>query len=217
MKKSVFKQVVEFLYLLQQKQPLNEISFYPGMDIDMDVYDLYECLLKLQKDYLVVKEIFPNFMFVYPYSPQDPYPYSGYNEYNMWEVSLEENFPKWAEEFLFKRKKKEESLKAEILYTADRNIILNNQFLIAKPNFNSENDLIFNFLFRHPYQSFSRKEIESEIGIKLFKDFDKIVENLGFKKDLRRIFFDVSKDKISFRNPVTGEQLKQMKIDYIKI
>lgn len=76
---------------------------------------------------------------------------------------------------------------------------------------------MFEFLFKNPNQAFSRKDIENKTGIKLSKDFDKIVENLGFKKDLRKIFFEVSKDKILFRNPVSKTQLDEMNLTFIKI
>ena len=38
----------------------------------------------------------------------------------------------------------------------------------------------------------------------------KIVENLKFKKDLRKAFFDISQDSIKFFNPVSKERLQEL-------
>src|SRR3989344_5836334 len=76
----------------------------------------------------------------------------------------------------------------EITYTGSREILLNKIFQIAKPDFDRENDLVFDFLYKHPNKKYTLKEIEEGIGNKLGKTLHKIVENLGFKGDLRKIF-----------------------------
>lgn len=105
----------------------------------------------------------------------------------------------------------------KITYTKSREILLNNDFQLAKPTFNSENDLVFSFLFEHPNQTFSLKQIQEEIKVGITKDLHKIVENLGFKNDLKRVFFSVSKDSIQFRNSITKKDLEGLGIGRIKI
>ncbi len=105
----------------------------------------------------------------------------------------------------------------EITYTGSREILLNKIFQIAKPDFDSENDLVFDFLYKHPNKKYTLKEIEEGIGNKLGKTLHKIVENLGFKGDLRKIFIDVSGTSICFKNPITKDDLEKIGITRIKL
>jgi hypothetical protein len=98
-----------------------------------------------------------------------------------------------------------------------RKIILNDFFLIAKPDFDSENEQIFHYLYRNPNKSITKSEIISDLKITLTKDFSKIIENLNFKKNLRDAFFDVSKNSIQFHNPVLQERLNALDIKEISI
>lgn len=105
----------------------------------------------------------------------------------------------------------------EITYTPSREILLNKTYQLAKPNFNTENDLVFTFLYKNPHKTYTRVQLEEQIKTKLTKDFHKIVENLGFKGDLRRMFFSVSETSITFKNPITQEDLEALGIQKIKI
>ncbi|HEX6977104.1 MAG TPA: hypothetical protein VF185_01930 [Patescibacteria group bacterium] len=104
----------------------------------------------------------------------------------------------------------------EITYIS-RDILLNNTFHLAKPDFDSENEVVFSFLFNNPNQTFSRTEIEVEIRRKIAKSLHKIVENLGFVGDLKKVFFNVSKDSICFKNPVTRPDLDKLGVVHIKL
>jgi hypothetical protein len=98
-----------------------------------------------------------------------------------------------------------------------RKIILNDFFLIAKPDFDSENEQIFHYLYRNPNKSITKSEIISDLKTTLTKDFSKIIENLNFKKNLIGAFFDVSKNSIQFHNPVSQERLNALDITEISI
>lgn len=100
-----------------------------------------------------------------------------------------------------------------------REIILNDFFLISKPDFNSENEQVFYYLYRNPNRTIEKSEIEENFKANqtLTKDFHKIVENLKFKKDLRKAFFDISQDSIKFFNPVSKERLQELGIKNIPI
>ncbi len=98
-----------------------------------------------------------------------------------------------------------------------REILLNDLFLIAKPDFDSENEQVFNYLYKNPNRPVGRGEIMEDLKITLTKDFHKIVENLKFKKDLRKAFFDISQDSIKFFNPVSKERLQELGIKTIAI
>lgn len=104
-----------------------------------------------------------------------------------------------------------------ITYTGAREVLLSGVFQLAKPDFDSENDLVFNFLCQHPNEKFTKEQVEEKVKVKLVKSLHKIVENLGFTGDLKKVFFDVSKHSIQFRNPVTSEDLRQLGVSRINL
>ncbi len=104
----------------------------------------------------------------------------------------------------------------QIIYTKQRQVLMNNA-QISKPDFNSENDLVFSFLYEHPNKRVTREELEKAMGGKLTKSLHKIVENLGFEGDTKEVFFSVSKNAIEFRNPITKKDLEEMKKPLIKL
>lgn len=104
-----------------------------------------------------------------------------------------------------------------ITYTNAREILLNGMFQLAKPNLDGENDTVFKYLYDHPNQSITKAKLETELKIKVTKPLHKIVENLGFRSDLSRAFFSVSKTAIEFRNPVTKDALSHLGITRFKL
>ena len=107
-----------------------------------------------------------------------------------------------------------------IKYSEDsRKIILNDLFLIANPDFESENERVFYYLYQNPNKNVTKSEIEENFnGNKtLTKSFSKIVENLNFQKDLRKAFFEISTDSIKFINPVSKERLEALNLQNIAI
>lgn len=105
----------------------------------------------------------------------------------------------------------------QISYTTAREILLDNKYQLAKPDFDSENDVVFDYLYKNPNKKITRDEIEEQLKIELKKSLHKIVENLGFKGELKKVFFDVSKNSIQFNNPITRECLKSLGINRIKL
>lgn len=104
----------------------------------------------------------------------------------------------------------------EITYTGSREILLNKLLLISKPDFNSENDLFFSFLYENPNKTFKVSEIEAKIGT-LTKDIHKILENLGFTGDIRKVFINASRTSVCFSNPITRSDLEKLGINIIKL
>lgn len=94
----------------------------------------------------------------------------------------------------------------EIAYrvTFENHEIQVNGFRLSKPNFDSENEVVFDFVFRNPNQKIELAEIETAIGRAIVKKLYDIVRSLGFIKELKSIFFPyISKTAITFINPVT--------------
>jgi hypothetical protein len=105
----------------------------------------------------------------------------------------------------------------EITYTDGGNVLLNKVFQLAKTDFNKENDLVFSLLYENPNKLFTVADIKRELGTTLDKSLNKIVENLGFTGDIRKVFMNVSKDSIKFRNPITRSDLEKIGIDMIRL
>lgn len=109
----------------------------------------------------------------------------------------------------------------DIVYTVSYSNITRkikvNGFLIANLNFDSDNEIIFDYLYQHPNTKVSRKDIEAKSKRSIKKTMHKFVENIGFSGDLRRVFFEVSVDTIKLRNPVTRTMLKQIGIEELKL
>lgn len=104
----------------------------------------------------------------------------------------------------------------QVTYTKQRQVLMNNA-QIGRPDFNSENDLVFSFLYEHPNKRVTRTELEKAISGKLTKSLHKIIENLGFEGDTKEVFFSVSKNAIEFRNPITKKDLEEMGKPLIKL
>ena len=94
----------------------------------------------------------------------------------------------------------------EVLYAVtfvNREVRVNG-FRLSKPNFNSENELVFDFLFRNANRRIELSEIAEAIKRPLTKKLREVVRDLGFIRELKEIFFpDISKTSIRFVNPVT--------------
>lgn len=104
-----------------------------------------------------------------------------------------------------------------ITYTKSRQVLLNDIFLLAQPVLNGENDLVFSYIYKHPNQPHTKKQLETALNTRITKPLHKIVENLGFKGDLAKAFFSVAKDSIEFRNPVKAAELTEMGLSIIKL
>lgn len=128
----------------------------------------------------------------------------------------EENVKATPKPTIIKKSQKEDEVMYQIIYTKQRQVLMNNA-QISKPDFNSENDRVFSFLYENPNRRISIEEIEKAVQGKLTKSLHKIVENLGFEGDTKEVFFSVSKTAIEFRNPITKKDLEEMKKPLIKL
>lgn len=105
----------------------------------------------------------------------------------------------------------------EIKLTTSREILLNN-LVLARPEFGSENEIVFRYLFDNPNRTVTLDELQKRMGDQpIKKTLHKIVENLGFQGDLKDAFFSVAKDSILFRNPIRKEDMKKLGKDWLRI
>ena len=117
----------------------------------------------------------------------------------------ETNRPKNAEQKIY-----------EIRYTNAGEILLND-FLFARPDYDGENHRVFEYVFKNPNRDIPLKEIEMRVsGTDIGKSLSKIVDNWGFKGDIRKAFFQVSQSIIKFRNPIYQKDLDNLHITRLR-
>ena len=107
------------------------------------------------------------------------------------------------------------SQNSRVLYwaTFDNREIMVNGFRLSKPHFDSENDVVFDFIFRNPGRKLELAEIEAATKRTLHKKLYDIIRTLGFKNELKDIFFPhVSKTAVTFINPVTEADFRKRKL-----
>lgn len=89
--------------------------------------------------------------------------------------------------------------------THTREIKLNN-IVISKPDFNSENDNFFQYVFDNPGRPIGIEELEQHMGFQPIKRLAHIVRDLGFIGELKTIFFPVvTKNQVMFINPISKQ------------
>ncbi|MFA5879855.1 MAG: LamG-like jellyroll fold domain-containing protein [Candidatus Margulisiibacteriota bacterium] len=83
---------------------------------------------------------------------------------------------------------------------ATQEIILNNVFVLKKPQYDSENHRVFEYLYNHANEDIPISELLKHV--KFYKDLHQITYALGFKGELKTKFFKVSASLIRFNNPI---------------
>lgn len=131
------------------------------------------------------------------------------NQYK--EASKDHNHSKQLEEI------KIEDPVYKVKYSEQTRKILINHFLLKKLRSFSDNDAIFAYLYKNPNQDKSDDDIKNGTGLKTIKDLNKFLDNIGFKGELRQVFFKVAKNKIRFNNPITRKYLKEVDIEYLEL
>ena len=102
-----------------------------------------------------------------------------------------------------------------VLYrvTFDNREIMVNGFRLSKPHFDSENDVVFDYIFRNPGRKIEIAEIEAAVKRTVNKKLYDIIRTLGFKNELKDIFFPyISKTAVLFVNPVTAADFENRKL-----
>lgn len=95
----------------------------------------------------------------------------------------------------------------KVTYSDHTRLIRINNIVLAKPDFESTNDLCFTYLYGNPNKPIAFDELNKMADGKLEgKRLSDIVRDLGFTGVLKTIFFPVvTKAQIKFVNPITKE------------
>jgi hypothetical protein len=95
------------------------------------------------------------------------------------------------------------------------------RYFIKRPHYESESKIIFEYLFNHPEENINKKvfeeEVKRELNKTLITSLDKIGTELGFTRELKKLFLTTSKDYAKLRIKVTKSQQQKSGIDISKI
>lgn len=147
--------------------------------------------------------------------------------FNYWSLRPSENYQKVFKKYqkatrAYQQSKQMEEVKIKdpvykVKYSEQTREILINNFILKKLRSFSDNDAIFAYLYKNPNQDKSDNDIKDGTGLKTIKDLNKFLDNIGFKGELRKVFFKVAKNKIRFNNPISKKHLKEVGIEYLKL
>lgn len=97
-----------------------------------------------------------------------------------------------------------------IEYRDDRTILLNGKIDIGRPRFNTQSEILFSFLYKHSNETFTLEQLEKETNMEIVDKLPKVIDNMGFRRGLKKAFFDIhentinpKKTTIRFRKKVT--------------
>lgn len=91
-----------------------------------------------------------------------------------------------------------------------------NNIVIANPHFDSENDYFALFISSHPGGKITRSEFEKFKKSKMNKKFDQIITDLGFRGNIKKLFFpNISIKAVEFKSLITRNDMKKAGIDDI--
>lgn len=116
----------------------------------------------------------------------------------------------------------EKEHEADILYKITysehtREIKLNN-IVLARLQSDSKNVNFFEYIYPKPNQQIAVSEIEKDTAYQLSSNIQDILRDLGFKGNIRKVFFPVAtKVKVMFINPITKQYASKNDLPVIKL
>lgn len=97
-----------------------------------------------------------------------------------------------------------------IEYRDDRTILLNGKIDIGRPRFNTQSEILFSFLYKHPNETFTLEQLEKETNMEILDKLPKLIDRMGFRRGLKKAFFDIHENTINckkttvrFRSKIT--------------
>jgi hypothetical protein len=96
-------------------------------------------------------------------------------------------------------------------------VYLNNLFKLSSPRFSGENANFITYVLDNPGKKIRKDDLEKEYGSRPKKTFHSIVNELGFKEEIRKVFFKASKATVEFRNFIHESELPKLKVNKEKL
>jgi hypothetical protein len=91
-----------------------------------------------------------------------------------------------------------------------------NEIVIARPHFDSENDHFAMYITTNSNNKLTSAEFKKFNGGIMTKKFDQIINDLGFKGNIKKLFFpNISTKAVEFKNQIIHEDMKKVGIDDI--
>ncbi len=98
-----------------------------------------------------------------------------------------------------------------------REIILNDKYRLSKPDFTSENDRVFEYLYERANKPVSIRELRDKAG-GIKKPVHQIVRDLKFKNGLQLVFFpNMSREAVLFRKSLLKKDSDRLGLDRKKL
>jgi hypothetical protein len=95
-------------------------------------------------------------------------------------------------------------------------VLLNKLFLLSKPKVGSEQQQLFDYLYKHPNTTHTATALKAA-GLKFSGEPSHFVRDMGFVGDLAKVFFSTSNQGYMFRNPITAATLQELGIKHIRL
>jgi len=86
-----------------------------------------------------------------------------------------------------------------IEYRDDRTILLNGKIDIGRPRFNTQSEILFSFLYKHPNETFTLAQLEKETKLEIVDKLPKVIDRIGFRRGLKKAFFDIHENTINYK------------------
>ena len=132
------------------------------------------------------------------------------------EIKILDGFKKYISDQNLNSYLEEKEKTAVLKISYDNHKLKINEIVIAKPHFESENDYFATYITNNPGKKLTNQEFVKFKNGKMTKKFDQIINDLGFKRNIKKLFFpNISIKAVEFRNQVTSEDMKKAGIDDI--
>ena len=143
--------------------------------------------------------------------------YKAYDPYNgKIEIKILDGFKKYISDNDLSSYLEEKEKTAILKISYDNHKLKINGIIIAKPHFESENDYFATYITNHSSGKLTNSEFVKFKNSKMTKKFDQIINDLGFKRSIKKLFFpNISIKAVEFRNQITIEDMKKAGIDDI--
>ncbi len=217
----ILKKIEESSTITLKDKPIKihqmDIIKFEALSGDISFYEALKILLKLEEEKVVkIIQVAEDFEEVNP-----PLVELG-DERFCFLFKKDENFHDYynnLENELYPEKniQKDHEIAYEVTYNEKDRRILINYFLIAKLDFDSTNEWVFSYLFKRPGRRIYKSTLEKARNEEIKKSLHHIVRDIGFTGEFKKVFFSVSEKTILFRNKITFQDLKDLKIEFIRI
>jgi len=139
---------------------------------------------------------------------------------NLYDCSVElkilDGFKKYISDQNLNNYLEEKEKTAVLKISYDNHKLKINEIVIAKPHFESENDYFATYITTNPGKKLTSQEFAKFKNNKMTKKFDQIINDLGFKGNIKKLFFpNISIRAVEFRNQITPEDMKKAGVNDI--